>query len=657
MDTAGDTINDNDNDNDDAVDIEVDMDFGQSDDEQDNGSNGSNEQQTDTDAAEAEAATPSLLLAATPTGKHITEILRELKARLPPSTASPASSVSALPALSPTPTKQSSAQSDAAPGGFDEQDFISFAFIDDDGDDDEGDNNDSQSIKTSDAETKRLQRDRDRMHKSDSEIMSIDPLTAVAVPPWVPGGRPYSRDMLTMLNQEIDDYLVFVRPTHAEQQLRWLTIERVRRATVSVWPDAVVSVFGSFETQLYLPSSDVDIIILGEDCTVPHCLHKLSKRIKELNLWSRIEVIDKAKVPIIKGVDALSKYSIDISFNASNGIQSAQIVKKFLADPFYGEGIRPLMLILKQFLAQRNLNETFTGGLGSYGLLILIASFLMMHPMLQAGSIRPRDNLGILLIEFFELYGNRFNFNTVGIGLSTNSTWYFPKERYANQGGRGFKTSLLSLIDPQDEDNDVGRGSYNFHLIQRQFHGAYNTLQAMIGASYEREVESRRSRHSYQRDKRLSAPPVVQQTNPVSPNTQPVDSPSTNTSAPDEIVASGVTHAKGRDMITMLGSILTVRREVLVHREHVQKTYEDLPTTNREMWDILVEYNQDLANGQTSPTAQKRKRGAHHASSSTSDRSAFNRAGRSEPEVVYIEDSSSGDDKNDERRASHGRPS
>lgn len=40
--------------------------------------------------------------------------------------------------------------------------------------------------------------------------------------------------------------------------------------------------------------------------------------------------------------------------------------------------LRPLVLVIKQFLAQRNLNEVFTGGLGSYGILLMVYSFLQV---------------------------------------------------------------------------------------------------------------------------------------------------------------------------------------------------------------------------------------------------------------------------------------
>lgn len=76
--------------------------------------------------------------------------------------------------------------------------------------------------------------------------------------------------------------------------------------------------------------------------------------------------------------------------------------------------MKPLALVLKIFLQQRELNEVFTGGLGSYAVLTALAAFLQMHP-----SRRPRrgaktktgpgaleTNLGVLLIDFFQLYGH-----------------------------------------------------------------------------------------------------------------------------------------------------------------------------------------------------------------------------------------------------------
>lgn len=33
---------------------------------------------------------------------------------------------------------------------------------------------------------------------------------------------------------------------------------------LSLWPDAQVMVFGSYRTGLYLPTSDIDIVVIGK---------------------------------------------------------------------------------------------------------------------------------------------------------------------------------------------------------------------------------------------------------------------------------------------------------------------------------------------------------------------------------------------------------
>ena len=41
--------------------------------------------------------------------------------------------------------------------------------------------------------------------------------------------------------------------------------------------------------------------------------------------------------------------------------------------------LKHLVLVLKQFLLQRDLNEVFTGGISSYSLILMVVSFLQMR--------------------------------------------------------------------------------------------------------------------------------------------------------------------------------------------------------------------------------------------------------------------------------------
>jgi hypothetical protein len=112
---------------------------------------------------------------------------------------------------------------------------------------------------------------------------------------------------------------------------------------------------------------------------------------------------------------------VDISFNMDGGPAEAARIRGYMDE--HGP-LRPLTLVVKQFLAQRRLNEVYTGGLGSYAIMLMVLSFLQLHPR---GEATGADcNLGVLLIEFFELYGLHFNYERVGLSVRGGGS-YFEK--------------------------------------------------------------------------------------------------------------------------------------------------------------------------------------------------------------------------------------
>ena len=72
-----------------------------------------------------------------------------------------------------------------------------------------------------------------------------------------------------------------------------------------------------------------------------------------------------------------------------------------------------MVIILKYILNCRGLNEVWTGGLGSYALTLLVVNFFQQHPRKTAKE--SGESLGVLLLEFFELYGRNFNYEQNGI--------------------------------------------------------------------------------------------------------------------------------------------------------------------------------------------------------------------------------------------------
>jgi non-canonical poly(A) RNA polymerase PAPD5/7 len=164
---------------------------------------------------------------------------------------------------------------------------------------------------------------------------------------------------------------------------------------------AQVRVFGSFATGLYLPSSDVDVVVLNSGCQARHDrLKALAKALTRSGLAKNIQVIANARVPIIKFVETRSNIPFDISFDVANGPEAADFIKAAMeALP----PLRPLCLVLKIFLQQRELNEVYQGGIGSYALLVMLLTHLQMHPSKRRQSSRGQaypleSNLGILLV-------------------------------------------------------------------------------------------------------------------------------------------------------------------------------------------------------------------------------------------------------------------
>uniref|UniRef100_A0A8C1ILV4 Terminal nucleotidyltransferase 4A n=3 Tax=Cyprinus carpio TaxID=7962 RepID=A0A8C1ILV4_CYPCA len=272
------------------------------------------------------------------------------------------------------------------------------------------------------------------------------------------------------LHEEIMDFYNFMSPRPEETTMRQEVVDRIESVIKELWPTAEVQIFGSFSTGLFLPTSDIDLVVFGKWEKPP--LQQLEQALRKHNVAEpfSIKVLDKATVPIIKLTDQETEVKVDISFNVETGIKAAsfikEYVKKYTVLPY-------LILVLKQFLLQRDLNEVFTGGISSYSLILMVISFLQLHPRIDARN--PNMNLGILLIEFFELYGRHFNYLKTGIRIK-NGGAYMAKEDIMKAMSNGYRPSMLCIEDPLLPGNDVGKSSYGAMQVKEAFDYAYIIL-------------------------------------------------------------------------------------------------------------------------------------------------------------------------------------
>ncbi|KAL7275436.1 hypothetical protein RUND412_001624 [Rhizina undulata] len=330
-------------------------------------------------------------------------------------------------------------------------------------------------------------------------VDGIDPL------PWMKRGGDHSRclDMCDWLHKEIIDFVYYLQPRTYEHSVRHSVINRLRSLIVNLWPDTDLRVFGSYAAGLYLPTSDIDLVVISRSYAehgMPKYygrkhLMKLAGILRESNLskLGSVQVILKAKVPIVKFVDAVTGLQVDVSFENQSGLIANQTFgkwkTKFPAMPL-------LVVVIKHFLAMRGLNEVYLGGLGSFSVTCLVVSLLQLLPSVASGKIDPSLHLGLMLLEFLELYGKKFNTHSVGIRVDDHPG-YFPKEDvFPQMGGDrgGHQRDLLCIQDPNNYENDISKSSFLIPLILSCFSDAYNALVLQMGKLDRMALKQRKGR-------------------------------------------------------------------------------------------------------------------------------------------------------------------
>lgn len=182
-------------------------------------------------------------------------------------------------------------------------DFISFDFVGIDNENSENENVSASFI----SKKRKFSQEKVQSNQHTRQVLSLNILTSLPLPPWV--NRDYPENGLEFLNQEIHDYVSYMKPTQIEKFMREFVVDQIRVVVQMVYPDATVHVFGSLETNLYLPSrflsfvsaylSDIDVVVISKAAQTPQCLRKVAKKLKEYKMCDELLIIEKAKVAFL----------------------------------------------------------------------------------------------------------------------------------------------------------------------------------------------------------------------------------------------------------------------------------------------------------------------------------------------------------------------
>ena len=248
-------------------------------------------------------------------------------------------------------------------------------------------------------------------------------------------------------------------------------IKNVQDAVNECFQEYEVHLYGSHATNLCLPWSDLDVVLISKknnqiSLDSKHLLlSKLNEYLKHQTWVKDSNYISSANIPIVKLI-SIEKYNnmpIDISIQDEKhfGLRCVKLVKQFMNKY---ESLKPLVLALKNILKQANLNDPYKGGMSSYGLILMIVYFLQQQANAGVDISLSENNLGQLFYDFIEFYGTQFQYNKSIIYIKDNLN-DLDDLKYQNIA----HTSGFIIIDPLNSSNNIAKSCFHYLGVKMAF--------------------------------------------------------------------------------------------------------------------------------------------------------------------------------------------
>ncbi|KAI4622267.1 hypothetical protein J4E83_005009 [Alternaria metachromatica] len=333
---------------------------------------------------------------------------------------------------------------------------------------------------------------------------------------------------LDRLQSEIEKFYKYTQPDRYETAARKHLIEQVQRQVKQFLPKYNIEVFGSERTGIAMPLSDIDFrLVLKSQPSDPAQVPKFPPDTKERkkgtrllsNLYWRVfnkngayllAAIRHARYPLVAAQDRKSGLDVQVVLSNDTSISRVTMQEYMEKIPY----LRELYWVVKTMFDTRGLSDVFRGGFGSYSLFMMVVASIKHAPK------PPRDSARALL-HFLDFWGN---FDTTKHGVSIEPAHLFDKakhpvltdtQRARLQSGetKPLPPYMLSLRDPADETNDLGRKGIAIKHVQATFRDLHKNLLLdtkfnkrasilcpLVGTSYMLQLERRKKLQNYGRE-------------------------------------------------------------------------------------------------------------------------------------------------------------
>ncbi|KAF9109854.1 hypothetical protein BGX27_007120 [Mortierella sp. AM989] len=185
-------------------------------------------------------------------------------------------------------------------------------------------------------------------------------------------------------------------------QLRENLITRIQGILNTEWPkEAKIECFGSFASGLGTDSSDLDLVILPalndqeQDLATPGRFQDLFvlKTLFQRYSMKDVEVIQNARVPIIKFTDHKTGIKVDINYGQYTGLYNTRMIESYVR---IDDRVHTFLHVLKAFVKARGINSPPLGSLSSYCYTLMAISYFQtllipVLPCLQDPHLIPHN--------------------------------------------------------------------------------------------------------------------------------------------------------------------------------------------------------------------------------------------------------------------------
>ncbi|KAF1848555.1 uncharacterized protein K460DRAFT_375402 [Cucurbitaria berberidis CBS 394.84] len=332
--------------------------------------------------------------------------------------------------------------------------------------------------------------------------------------PWCLKDEERTMSGIDRLAIEIERFYEFARPTRYENVARKHVIKQVQSHVRQFLPDHVLEVFGSERTGIPLAMSDIDFRLIWRSrvtdpaqAKLPPTRSERSEAMKDLRelYWTNLRrhkayLLPKlryARYPLISMQDRQS--GLDVQIVLSNDTSISRVIMHDYMEQY--PYLRPVYYVVKTMFDVRGLSDVFRGGFGSYSLFMMIVASVRHKP-------NPRNDTAGALINFLSFWRD---FDTRKQGISIEPPEFFDKDsdlfitdevKSKIKAGtvNDLPSYMLSLRDPADETNNLGRRGIAIKHVQATFSLLLRRLRADMKANQRPSLLCPLVGHSYMLD-------------------------------------------------------------------------------------------------------------------------------------------------------------